>query len=258
LLRPGLKVLSWELQGVEMKALLLSATAAAALAMGPALAADMPLKAPGMAPVVSWSNCHIGGFAGLKHTDDTTLFFGPPVVVPPVAGTDRFNATGAYAGGTVGCDYQFSSPFVIGVEADAGWSNLHRHTLDILNPAFHFVVDESALATVRGRLGYLVGPGLLYVTGGGAWSRLKNSEFRVGGEFESVSLTKSGWTVGGGYEAMFAPNWSLKLEYLFVDLGTASFPFIANGGITGTNHLLEVREHVVKLGVNYRINWGRY
>jgi outer membrane immunogenic protein len=241
-----------------MKMVLLVGTAVVALMSGSALAADMPLKAPGAPAAVSWTNCHVGGFVGMTHTEDTTLFFGPPVVAPPLAATSSFNASGAYAGGTVGCDYQFSSPFVIGVEGDIGWSNLHRHTLDILNPAFHFTVDQSSLATVRGRIGFLTGPGLLYVTGGGAWARLKNGEFRVGGESETVSLTRSGWTVGGGYEALFAPNWSFKLEYLFVDLGTAAFPFIANGGITGTNHLLEVREHVVKLGVNYRINMGRY
>jgi len=236
---------------------MLAIAAVAALVGGQALAADMPLKAAPMA-APSWSNCHVGGFAGFKHMDNTTLFFGPPVFTTPLQLTNGFDATGAYAGATVGCDYQFyGSPIVIGVEGDIGWSNLHAHTLDIINPAFHFTLDQSSLATVRGRIGYLAGPGLLYVTGGGAWARLKNSEFVVGGEFESVELTRSGWTVGGGYEALFAPNWSFKMEYLFVNLGTASFPFIANGGITGTSHLIEVKEHVVKLGVNYRINWGR-
>src|SRR5262249_37622489 len=240
-----------------MKKVLLISTAVAALLGGPALAADMPLKAAPGGPALSWTNCHVGGFVGFKVIEDTTLFFGPPVFSPPLQLTNKFGDSGAYAGGTVGCDYQFSSPFVIGVEGDIGWSNLHARTVDIINPAFLFNLDQNSLATARGRLGYLVGPGLLYVTGGGAWARLKNSEFRLGGEFESVTLTRSGWTVGGGYEALFAPNWSFKIEYLFVDLGTASFPFIANVGITGTSHLIDIKEHVVKLGVNYRINWGR-
>jgi outer membrane immunogenic protein len=244
-------------QGGSMKALFGMASLVGLLAVGPAVAADMPLKARS-GPAASWTNCHIGGFVGFKRMEDTTLFFGPPAFATPLRLTDSFDATGAYAGGTVGCDYQFASPFVIGVEGDIGWSNLHAHTLDILNPAFHFTLDQNSLATARGRLGYLVGPGLIYVTGGGAWARLKNSEFRVGGESETVSLTRSGWTIGGGYEALFTANWSFKIEYLFVDLGTASFPFIANGGITGTSHLIDVREHVVKLGLNYRVNWGSY
>jgi outer membrane immunogenic protein len=38
----------------------------------------------------------------------------------------------------------------------------------------------------------------------------------------SSSATLPGWTAGGGVEWMIAPQWSLKGEYLYYDLGTLS------------------------------------
>jgi outer membrane immunogenic protein len=32
----------------------------------------------------------------------------------------------------------------------------------------------------------------------------------------------AGWTLGGGFEWMFAPRWSLKGEYLYYDLGSVT------------------------------------
>jgi outer membrane immunogenic protein len=244
-----------------MKTLLMSVAAVTALAAGPAVGADMRLKAPPPGPVISWTGCHIGGFAGLKRTESTHWALGQNVAALPFGTpfTDDFTASGAFAGGTVGCDYQFASPFVIGVEGDIGWSNLHRNMLDVFNPLFHQNLDERWLATVRGRIGFLTGPqGMLYVTAGGAWSSLKSTEFVVGAESESITDTRSGWTAGAGYEALLTPNLSAKVEYLFVDLGTPSFLFAGVGGITPKELHLRLRENVVRLGLNYRFNWGAY
>jgi outer membrane immunogenic protein len=55
----------------------------------------------------------------------------------------------------------------------------------------------------------------------------------------------NGWTVGGGIEYAFAPNWSAKLEYLFVDLGDKVYPL-------GTPDRVDVQTHLVRAGLNYR------
>jgi opacity protein-like surface antigen len=34
----------------------------------------------------------------------------------------------------------------------------------------------------------------------------------------SQSTTAFGWTIGGGVEFAFDPNWSVKAEYLYVDM----------------------------------------
>jgi outer membrane immunogenic protein len=72
----------------------------------------------------------------------------------------------------------------------------------------------------------------------------------------SVSKTKVGWTAGAGAEWMFARNWSAKLEYLYVDLGSDS----AIGNFTPPDPNFKVgytwhtRENTVRVGVNYRFN----
>jgi len=72
----------------------------------------------------------------------------------------------------------------------------------------------------------------------------------------SVSKTKVGWTAGAGAEWMFARNWSAKLEYLYVDLGSDS----AIGNFTPPDPNFKVgytwnaRENIARVGVNYHFN----
>ncbi len=95
----------------------------------------------------------------------------------------------------------------------------------------------SYIGTVRGRLGYVATPTLLlYGTGGLAYGGvISNTALfttRAAGaptSNPSVTLTDAnyqktlvGWTAGGGMEWMFMPNWSLKAEYLYYDLGNAN------------------------------------
>jgi Opacity protein and related surface antigens len=70
--------------------------------------------------------------------------------------------------------------------------------------------------TLRGRVGYALGNVMFYGTGGLAFGELRATTFGV-----SESHTNAGWTAGVGAEMGFAPNWSAKVEYLYVDLPTA-------------------------------------
>ena len=54
-----------------------------------------------------------------------------------------------------------------------------------------------------------------------------------------------GWTAGAGVEYAFAPRWSAKLEYAYMDFGTASET--VPGGVL--REKLDV--HTVKVGLNY-------
>lgn len=95
------------------------------------------------------------------------------------------------------------------------------------------------LATVRGRLGWLMDPDtLIYGTGGVAWGGVKNSAnpngfgsiTTAGAITKSVSTTRSGWVAGGGIEHMLGgawSHWTLGVEALFVDLGNSTG--ISNG-----------------------------
>jgi outer membrane immunogenic protein len=103
------------------------------------------------------------------------------------------------------------------------------------------------LGTARLRLGYLMTPDtLLYVTGGAAYAREKSTA--AGGGGFNTKVDHLGWTVGAGVEYKFAPEWSLKAEYLYADLGDfrANVPFIVAATRTSDMTL-----NTVRVGINY-------
>ncbi len=68
----------------------------------------------------------------------------------------------------------------------------------------------------------------------------------------SESHVHSGWTVGGGLEYLFAPQWSGKLEYMYADYGSATYAAgIVPGGVG-----LSATVHTIKAGINYHFGWG--
>ena len=62
---------------------------------------------------------------------------------------------------------------------------------------------------------------------------------------------RDGYTVGGGLEYLFTQNWSGKVEYQYYDLGTVNF--VGPVGAAGT---FRNDQHTIKVGLNYRFNWG--
>ena len=108
--------------------------------------------------------------------------------------------------------------------------------------------------TVRGRVGILATPKvLLYATGGLAYGEVNSSETiatPVPSAF-SASKTNVGWTVGVGIEGVISGNWTAKLEYLYVDLGTVSGSFTLPGtDISYYNS--RIIDNVLRAGVNYK------
>ena len=78
---------------------------------------------------------------------------------------------------------------------------------------------------MTGRLGYTWGPALLYAKGGYAWRDGNNIGVTAAGvpqAFTASGNRKDGYTVGGGLEYMFAPNWSAKAEYQYYNFGNTT------------------------------------
>jgi outer membrane immunogenic protein len=250
-----------------MKKLALGGTMLAALAIGtPAMAADMPLKAPMIAPVVfSWTGFYVGGNLGYSwgraDTDFTettsativTQIFrtaGPnlisttTVTVPPVTagGSARANLNGVIGGGQMGYNWQNGS-MVYGFEADLQATGERGDSLICITagcPVGGIFGSEEYklkwLATLRGRIGVAVAPKwLLYATGGLAIGEVEStfSGGLSGGPIATLSSndTRAGFVVGGGVEGALDNNWSAKLEALYVDLGSFDSSF---GGVTNT------------------------
>ena len=209
-----------------------------------ASAADMAVKARPMVapmPVYSWSGCYVGGNvgggwgerAGNRETINSgngTLNAGTGVPVGPDT-----RSSGVIGGAQVGCNYQ-ASLLVVGVEADIQGSDIHGGAAVFfpspnggITDATNFLGSERInwLGTARVRLGIAPATNfLVYATGGFAFGGVSSSASLVltpaidGNYAGSISETRSGWTAGVGGEYAFANNWSVKLEYLFVDLGT--------------------------------------
>ncbi|MGN6747569.1 MAG: outer membrane protein, partial [Xanthobacteraceae bacterium] len=130
--------------------------------------------------------------------------------------------------------------------------------------------------TVRGRFGYAAGPVLVYATGGLAYGEVNRSgnvvgqtNFILGGTVNnfagsySASTTTTGWTAGAGVEGMISRNWSVKAEYLYMDLGSTTDTFstfytgggIPSSGQAGVRTVTSTfRENIFRVGLNYK--WG--
>jgi outer membrane immunogenic protein len=125
-------------------------------------------------------------------------------------------------------------------------------------------VSADWLATIRGRIGFLAAPTwLLYATGGAAIAEVKGNfnftdTFSAATESAAIRDTRLGWTAGVGTEYAFGGGWSLKAEYLYVDLGRASAT--STNLVSGATqypsnvytHSVDLKSNIVRVGVNYK------
>jgi len=214
-----------------MKKILLASVALLALGTISASAADMarrpmPTKAPAYEPIYSWTGPYIGinGGGGWGRSDFSAPF-----------PTGSFDTSGGLIGGTLGYNWQMNQ-LVFGLEGDIDWSNI-RGSAPCAGTTCQTRNDW--LGTARGRLGYAFGRFLPYVTGGAAFGDVKTNIAGIGG----ASDTKVGWTLGGGLEYGIAGPWSIKAEYLYVDLGSGS-------SVLGSS--ANFHTNIVRAGLNYR------
>ncbi len=186
-----------------------------------ALAADMPVKAPpAPAPVYTWTGCYLGGNIGWAdvsaHFEDSRM------------GDDgRLSKSGFAGGGQIGCDYQFASNWVIGIQGLIDGTDINRSRTSVIDSDLTFHHDVRWFATITARLGYLVSPSFLFYAKGG-WGTV-NERFSVTDvdniTLRSVDRNASGADVGVGLEYMFTPNWTLWVEWdhIFLDHNSIDF-----------------------------------
>jgi outer membrane immunogenic protein len=228
-----------------MKRLTLMATAGlvATIWAAPSPAADLArpaYKAPlYVAPPFSWSGFYIGinGGYGWGKADLSNTF----------GSFTTDTQDGWLLGGTIGYNLQTGN-WVWGVEGDIAYAWLKGNTTNVVGGACAggggCEVKDTFFATARGRVGYAWDRFLPYVTGGGAFTRLKITA-PAG---DSNTNTNIGWTVGAGVEWAFFEQWSAKAEYLYADLGTAT----CDVTVCGVSTDYSAKLNVVRLGVNYR------
>lgn len=167
----------------------------------------------------------------------------------PAAGADsgRFNTSGGLVGGQIGYNWQ-TGPVVLGIESDIDWMNVKGNSaaaggVCAADGGGSCQTQQSWLGTTRVRAGYAFDRWLPYVTGGVAYGNIQAVQ-----PTGTSSNTNVGWTAGAGVEYGITRNWSAKLEYLHIDLGTATFM----GAASGTSTLaVPVTNELVRAGINY-------
>jgi outer membrane immunogenic protein len=271
----------------------ISLGAVLALAAGAALAADLPSRkeAPAFVPPPPPPPLWTGFYAGLNlgggwlangSGNNSYLPYADPgfpilaannglntpnLFFLPGGGTTGNNTGGVVGGGQAGYNYQFGTSFVVGVETDIQGTSLtggnQGNYAGLYNSPFAGQPGSAGVlvplatgnggnvglpwfGTVRGRVGWLATPTLLlYGTGGFAYAGLDAFQ---------RSTTATGWTAGGGVEWLFLPNWSAKLEYLYVkasSLNTNNNGWLATAATNRGPGL-----NVLRLGVNYHFNFA--
>lgn len=254
-----------------MKKLLLASLAALATATAaPALAADMPVKSAPFAARFSWTGCFVGGhiggaFAQKDITDPVQLVQDSFLGAGTTTGVTTVNPApaGAVIGGQIGCDYEFPSSFVIGIEGSASGSTTRGSksaVLPLANPGESALVQANTdfLASLTGRVGYAFDNVLLYARGGAA---LAGDKFEVSGAFTGLPYdfrgldNRFGWVVGGGMDWAFTRHWSANIEYDYYQFGHGNV--LMSDGINGFSGLVDVKQNVqvIKVGFNFHI-WG--
>ncbi len=262
-----------------MKKSLLGLVAVGALIAGPAMAADMPLKAPPapVPPPFSWTGWYIGGNVGGSWGDVPEDFLIPPTAgVPLGLGVSNTAHPDSIIGGVqIGYNQQFNN-IVLGVEADFdGRNGTSSFSCPVLSPTGCVAASPSVLGlqdtqnwlgTVRGRLGVAFDHFLLYGTGGLAYGNVQHSliENEVGVATLTVSddTTSAGWAAGVGAEWAFNDHWSIGVEYLHVDLGRDTLstpsPSITINGETfnASSATFHDMSDIVRARLDYRFDWG--
>ena len=221
---------------------ILGSLAAAATALGalPALAAD---------PEPPRSGFYVGGHVGYLF-GNATATFADPIGVETSGGTSPY---GAFFGGVqAGYEHYFPSRWMLGLEVDMSFPgaedlaqvlSYRATTAGTANQQLEY------LASLRGRIGYGIGPWTPFVTGGIAWASTRSSrtDLTTGNEDASPSNVRAGYVLGAGVDYKLDSNWSARAEYLYTSLPLNGFVFATPARYDSLYDL-----HRIRLGLNYK------
>jgi outer membrane immunogenic protein len=247
-----------------------------------ATAADMAprmySKAPAPAAIVyEWTGFYIGGNVGYSwgRSSNTETISNTATGAVLATANSSNDVNGVIGGGQIGYNWQAQN-WVFGLEADIQGSDERGSTSFLCVACGDGPRDITSIVTqklnwfgtARGRVGVLVSPTiLLYGTGGLAYGEVDTGG-SIGGPtlltplatvvFPGTSSTRLGWTAGAGVEGRIGGNWSAKLEYLYMDLGTVSSGPIATTVLDTLRRPVSVAyssrftDNILRVGLNYR------
>jgi outer membrane immunogenic protein len=233
-----------------------------------ASAADLPAPAPAYNPppayrpaLYDWTGIYAGGQVGVGLLQDDVTATASTL---QAAGTQtQYSPFAVIGGGQVGVNLEMA-PFVVGVEGAWISSAISGSQLSVTTAGGNDRATSAPLwyATATGRVGYAQNDALFYVKGGAAWMHVNyTEEILTGGSPSSTDIvgdTRKGFTVGGGIEYAFNEYLSARLEYDFLDFGTANYNFTLTsptGTVLAAPFAIKSDTQMMTLAFNYRFNW---
>jgi len=265
---------------IASAAIVVSALAAVTAASAADLAARPYTKAPIMVePGFNWSGFYLGGNVGYSwgSAGNTATISNFATGATLFTATPRNDVNGVIGGAQAGYNWQ-SQNWLFGLEADIQGSGAKGSSAivcvacanDGTNITSALTQKLNWFGTFRGRVGVLVSPTvLLYGTGGLAYGQVDTGGSITGtnvngvpvtAAFPGTSSTRAGWTAGAGVEGRIIGNWTAKLEYLYMDLGTFNagpiattilVPVRTNAGASYSSHFTD---NILRVGVNYHFS----
>jgi outer membrane immunogenic protein len=219
-----------------------------------AQAADLPTRVEPVAPIpyvpaFSWTGFYLGGELGWMQSDPRYTA-GALLLGTPFAISSSSSKNGLSYGGLAGYNYQMGN-LVLGIEGDfEGWTvGAIRYTA----PTGDFLTAHSKWgASVRGRLGYAADRALFYVTGGAAFVSNETSIPLTGISFGDG--TRTGWTMGAGFDYAFTNNWFTGVEYRYSQYESKSLIYpipILNLGLIGVKQELSNNQVNARIGYKF-------
>lgn len=184
----------------------------------------------------------------------------------PIFATDNtFNMSSIIGGAQAGCNYEFDSHLVVGLEASWSGANLHKsipNVVQIFGGSTQTVETTiNSMYTVAGRFGYAFTPDwLAYVKGGFASARIETSGQTNPGVGTlnlnwSTSHWNNGFVAGAGGEYKLTPNVIVGVEYDYIGLETSDqVGAVSGGGITPANQVVHGVNANIQ-SVTARLSW---
>jgi high affinity Mn2+ porin len=221
-------------------------------AAGMAVAANAgrgsPKKTPDAPLTYDWNGLYFGAQTGFSRGFSIANFGS----ASRVFGDNRFG--GMIGGIHVGYNQLLPSNILLGLESDLSAPNTleSNSTISALASGPNVVTEKmDFLATARGRVGYVVGPWMVYGTAGLALAQRRFLDDTAFGEERKVLRISPGGAIGGGAEYAFSRRWALRLEYLYDRFSAAGVTFGP-----GAHYSSQMDFQMWRLGLNSKVGWN--
>lgn len=252
MLNLGRAALRW---GRAMRKIFYAFIALQAITAFPETALAAP-PAPPPSPTYNWNGLYAGVNLGGAWANVNSNYTLTGLVFDP---SGSMSIGGVVGGAQAGYDWQ-AADWVLGLETDFQGNSQAGSTVVAFFPGSLIPLsDDHSISlpwfgTARGSVGLTAAqPWLLYLTGGLAYGEIAEDNTITGLIAGSHNLVKAGWTLGGGIETPVWTNWTVRLEYLYVDFGHLGDTATTAGGFVGAAISSHLTDNVVRIGLSYHL-----